>query len=96
MTSHAKRLAIAGAVCAVALLGAWALREPAHRTSYERLVNARGMPLRVVLFAPDPVPAGRTPAVILAQPVNTPTEYGRALTKGLFLSRGFLDYPEGA
>lgn len=83
MTSHAKRLAIAGAVCAVALLGAWALREPAHKTSYERLVNARGMPLRVVVFTPDPVPAGRTPAVILAQPVNTPTEHGRALTMEL-------------
>lgn len=83
MTSHAKRLAIAGAACAVALLGAWALHEPAHRTGYARLANARGMPLRVVLFIPDPAPAGRTPAVILAQPVNTPTEYGRALTMEL-------------
>jgi alpha/beta superfamily hydrolase len=41
------------------------------------------MPLRVLMFTPDPVPPGNAPAAIVAQPVNTPTEYGRALTMEL-------------
>jgi len=83
MTPRARKLAIAGAVFVLSLLGARALREPAHQTSYDRLVNARGMPLRVVMFTPEPAPPGKIPAAILAQPVNTPTEYGRALTMEL-------------
>jgi dienelactone hydrolase len=83
MTRRAKRLVVAGAVFTASLLGVRALREPAHATSYERLVNARGMPLRVVTFTPEPAPPGKAPAVIVAQPVNTPTEYGRALTMEL-------------
>ena len=83
MASRLKELIVAGAVFVVSLLGAVVLREPAHQMRYERLVNARGMPLRVVVFTPFPRPAMRLPAVVLAQPVNTPTEYGRALTMEL-------------
>lgn len=83
MASRLKKITVAGAVFVTSLLGAVVLREPAHQTRYERLVNARGMPLRVVVFTPNPRPASKLPAVILAQPVNTPTEYGRALTMEL-------------
>jgi len=88
MTPRARKLAIAGAGFVLSLLGARALREPAHQTSYDRLVNARGMPLHVVMFTPEPAPPGKIPAVVVAQPVNTPTEYGRALTMEL-LAEGY-------
>ena len=88
MTTRARKLAIAGTVFAISSLGVWALREPSHQVRYERLANARRMPLRVVVFTPDPRPTTKFPAVVLAQPVNTPTEYGRALTMEL-LAEGY-------
>jgi hypothetical protein len=88
MSSRTKKLVVAGALFAASFVGVRALREPAHQTSYDRLVNARGMPLRVVMFTPEPAPPGKIPAVIVAQPVNTPTEYGRALTMEL-LAEGY-------
>ena len=83
MRPRAKRLAIAGGLFVASFVGIKALHEPQHQISYARLVNARGMPLRVLMFTPDPAPPGNAPAAIVAQPVNTPTEYGRALTMEL-------------
>lgn len=83
MSPRAKKLAIAGGLFVASFVGIRAFREPPHQISYARLVNARSMPLRVLMFTPDPAPPGMAPAAIVAQPVNTPTEYGRALTMEL-------------
>ncbi len=87
MSSRRRNIAIACAALAVSLGALRSLPEPPHTKRYERILNARGMPLRVVIFTPDPAPA-RSAAVILAQPVNTPTEYGDALTMEL-LKEGY-------
>ena len=55
------------------------------------LRNARGMPLRVVVFEPHHVHGGRRPrpAVLVCQPVNSPPEAGLALILE-FVRRGML------
>jgi hypothetical protein len=75
-----RRFLIASCLLVGSLLGTIALREPRYQKSFHRLTNSRGMPVRIVLFKPLVPPNSRTPGVVLAQPVNTPTEYGRALT----------------
>lgn len=75
-----RRLLIASSLLVASLLGTIALREPRYQKSFHRLVNSRGMPVRIVLFKPVAPPNSKMPGVVLAQPVNTPTEYGRALT----------------
>ncbi len=87
MTARRRNIAIACVVLVASLAALRFLPEPPHTKRHERVVNARGMPLRVVMFTPDPAPA-RGPAVVLAQPVNTPTEYGDALTMEL-LAEGY-------
>ena len=75
-----KRFLIASSLLVASLLGMIALRGPRYQKSYHRLTNSRGMPLRAVLFKPLASASSKMPGVVLAQPVNTPTEYGRALT----------------
>ena len=82
MGTRRRNIAIACAVLAASMALLHFLPEPPHTKRFERITNARGMPLRVVIFTPDPVPS-RSPAVVVAQPVNTPTEYGDALTMEL-------------
>lgn len=52
---------------------------PGHRLEYAQIVNERGMPLRVVLFFPQPAVFERAPAAIICQPLNNPPEYSRTL-----------------
>ncbi len=65
-----------GALC---VLAAWQLPEPAHRVEYLQLHNRLGMPLRVVLYTPQPARYARAPGAVVCQPINDPPEYGRML-----------------
>jgi dienelactone hydrolase len=51
------------------------------------LKNARGMPVRLVLY--EPAGAGPRPAILVCQPVNSPPEAGMALIEE-FVQRGWL------
>lgn len=87
MGTRRRNIAIACAVLAASMVLLHFLPEPPHTKRFERITNTRGMPLRVVIFTPDPAPS-KSPAVVVAQPVNTPTEYGDALTMEL-LTEGY-------
>jgi pimeloyl-ACP methyl ester carboxylesterase len=47
------------------------------------------MPLRAIVYMPEQHRAAKVPAVVLAQPVNTPSAYGRALTLEL-VAEGYV------
>jgi dienelactone hydrolase len=64
------------ALCA---LVAWRLPEPPHRIEYVQIHNRLGMPLRVVVLAPEAPRYARAPGVVVCQPINDPPEYGRML-----------------
>ncbi|MFQ5880670.1 MAG: alpha/beta hydrolase, partial [Dehalococcoidia bacterium] len=71
-----------------ALLGL-SLPEPPHRLAYTRIENRQAMPLRVVLFFPQPPLYPQAPAAILCQPFNNPPGYARLLALEL-VRDGFI------
>lgn len=76
-------------VAAIFALLASSIHEPPHRLEYARLVNRLGLPLRVVVFVPQPAKFDRAPAAIVCQPLNNPAEYGRMLALEL-VQDGFV------
>lgn len=53
--------------------------EPTYHIEYLRIENGRGMPLRVVVYSPEPPLYARAPAAVLCEPFNDPPEYSRLL-----------------
>lgn len=81
-------LAIWGASLLFLLLAS-RISEPPHRLEYVRIENQRGLPLRVLIYFPEPARYPRAPAAIVIQAMNNPPEYARLLVLEL-VEDGFV------
>ncbi len=68
---------------------AFSIPEPGYRLEYKRIQNRQGMPLRVVVYSPEPLHYERAPAAVICQPFNNPPEYSRLLALEL-VEDGFV------
>lgn len=93
MPSHAVRYLAPGVAWTLGLVLALlslCAPEPPHRLEYLRIANSRQMPLRIIVYSPQPLPARRqAPAAIICEPFNSPPECSRLLALELVRS-GFV------
>lgn len=80
---------VAGGLSLLLILLTHLLPEPPHRLEYTRIHNRHGMPLRTILYWPEPPLYARAPAAVLCQPFNSAPEYARLLALEL-VREGFV------
>jgi pimeloyl-ACP methyl ester carboxylesterase len=71
------------------LIAAFRFPEPSHQVKYTQITNKLGMPLRVLVYTPQPAPFQPAPGAVICQPINDPPEYGRMLELE-FVRDGFV------
>lgn len=81
--------ALAWGVCLLFALLALAIPLPTYRMEYTRITDRLGIPLWVIVYAPEPAKFQPAPAAVVCQPINDSPEYGRLLDLEL-IQDGFV------
>lgn len=76
-------------LCVVFAVLGFSIAEPPHQLTYTQIKNKEGMPLRVVVYTPQPPRYPNAPAAVLCQPFNNPHEFVRLLALEL-VQEGFV------